>query len=90
MSVISSFSVVYRIGWRNAENYSEIVEISSEPVEISSALVLQISELLKISTFKKSPIVVSRTPVSVPRSNVPNIFFIYIFCTTSTSLYVVC
>ncbi len=36
MSVISSFSVVYRIGWRNAENYSEIVEISSEPVEISS------------------------------------------------------
>ncbi len=30
MSVISSFSVVYRIGWRNAENYSEIVEISSE------------------------------------------------------------
>ena len=32
MSVISSFSVVYRIGWRNAEYYSEIVEISSEPV----------------------------------------------------------
>ena len=39
MSVISSFSVAYRIGWRNAENYSEIVEISSEPVEISSELV---------------------------------------------------
>ena len=38
MSVISSFSVVYRIGWRNAEN-SEIVEFSSEPVEISSELV---------------------------------------------------
>ena len=44
---------------------SEPVEISSEPVEISSELVLRISELLKTNTFKKLPIVVSRTYVSV-------------------------
>jgi len=50
MSVISSFSVVYRIGWRNAENYSEIVEISSEPVEISSEPVEISSEPVEISS----------------------------------------
>lgn len=44
---------------------SELVRISSEPVQISSELVLRISELLKTSTFKKLPIVVSRTYVSV-------------------------
>ena len=40
---------------------SDLVEISSELVQISSEPVLRISELLKTSTFKKSPIVVSRT-----------------------------
>ena len=48
------FTAVWAMRWEVLKNYSAIVEISSEPVEISSELVLRISELLIISVFRKT------------------------------------
>ena len=48
------FTAVWTIRWEVLNNYSAIVGFSSEPVEISSELVLRISELLIISVFRKT------------------------------------
>ena len=48
------FTAVWTIRWEVLNNYSAIVGFSSELVEISSELVLRISELLIISVFRKT------------------------------------
>ena len=48
------FTAVWTIRWEVLNNYSAIVGFSSEPVRISSELVLRISELLIISVFRKT------------------------------------
>ena len=63
------------------KNYAAIVRISSEPVEISSELVLRISELLIISVFGKTLNSVSHTfipPCHADKGELLNFTFIYL------------